>query len=56
MPFDFLEISPYPDLELNLPSVDAIKISSYINLEYQSAFLTEAAREAVAPMSNFSTN
>lgn len=50
MPFDFLDFS-LP--EFSFPFVDAIKVSTYVNLELNIDFLTEMARQATLPLNVF---
>jgi len=53
MGFDFIDIS-WP--EFSYPWVDAIKVTTYVNLEMRIDFLTEMARNAAMPLNIFGNN
>jgi hypothetical protein len=53
LPFDFLDIS-MP--QFSLPFVDAIKVTTWVNLEFEADFLTEAARQSVMPVNVFTND
>lgn len=48
--FDFLDLS-LP--QFSFPFIDAIKVTSFVNLEVGSEFMTEMARQTVAPLNSF---
>jgi hypothetical protein len=50
---DFLDIS-LP--QFSYPAIDAIKITTWVNLEFETEFLTEAARQATLPLNIFTNN
>jgi hypothetical protein len=50
--------SDFKDVSLSSPSysfVDQIKVSSYVNLEYETDFIVEATRSALLPFNSFTT-
>ena len=51
--FDFLDISTP---QFSLPFIDAIKITSFVNLEFQTEFLVEMANQATLPLNVFTNN
>lgn len=51
--FDFLDIS-LP--QFSFPFVDAIKVTSYVNLEYDNEFMVELARQALSPINSITNN
>lgn len=53
LPTDFLDLS-LP--EFSFPFVDAIKISSYVNLEFDTQFITEMAWQIAAPINKFNSD
>nr|MDD3720153.1 VCBS repeat-containing protein [Candidatus Gracilibacteria bacterium] len=53
LPFDFIDVS-LP--QFSFPFVDAIKITTYVNFEMETDFVTEMARQSVAPINTFTNN
>jgi len=53
LPTDFLDIT-LP--QFSYPFVDAIKVTTYVNLEFETEFLMEAVRQVTQPLSGFSSN
>ena len=53
LPFDFLDLA-LP--QFSYPFVDAIKVTSFVNLEFEADFLTEFARNATLPINSFANN
>lgn len=53
LPTDFLDLT-LP--QFSFPVVDAIKVSTYVNLEFETEFLTEAARQITLPLNIFTNN
>jgi hypothetical protein len=53
LPSDFLSLS-LP--QFSYPFVDAIKVTSYVNLEFEADFITEFARNMVMPLNTFTNN
>jgi hypothetical protein len=53
LPLDFLDIS-LP--QFSFPFVDAIKVTTYVNLEFETDFIVEMAKAVVSPINNFSNN
>ena len=51
--FDFLDIS-LP--QFSFPFVDAIEVVSKVNFELEVEFLTEMAKQTVAPLNTFTNN
>jgi hypothetical protein len=52
-PLDYIRIQ-YP--QLTLPTLNEIRVSSHVNIEIRSDFITEFARAAVKPVNNFNTD
>ncbi|MDR0771896.1 MAG: hypothetical protein LBF15_02340 [Candidatus Peribacteria bacterium] len=50
MPLDFLNLS---QINFSFPFVDAIRVSTYVNLEVQADFITEMARQTALPINRF---
>jgi len=42
--------------QFSYPFVDAIKVSTYVNFEYETDFLVEATRSALLPMNTFTSD
>jgi hypothetical protein len=42
--------------QFSLPFVDAIKVTTWVNLEFEADFLTEAARQSVMPVNVFTND
>jgi hypothetical protein len=42
--------------QFSYPFVDAIKVTSYVNLEFEADFITEFARNMVMPLNTFTNN
>ncbi|MBT3726486.1 hypothetical protein HOG21_02010 [bacterium] len=42
--------------EFSFPFIDAIKITSYVNLEFEVDFLVEMARQIAMPINSFSND
>jgi len=53
LPTDFIDLT-LP--QFSFPVVDAIKVSTYVNLEFETEFLTEAARQITLPLNIFTNN
>lgn len=53
LPIDFLSVS-LP--QFSYPFVDAIKVTSYVNLEFEADFITEFSRNMVMPLNTFTNN
>lgn len=53
LPMDFLSLS-LP--QFSYPFVDAIKVTSYVNLEFESDFITEFSRSMTMPLNTFTNN
>lgn len=53
LPFDFLDLA-LP--QFSYPFVDAIKVTSFVNLEFESDFITEFSRNMVLPINSFANN
>lgn len=53
LPIDFLDVS-LP--QFSYPWVDAIKVTTYVNLEFEADFITEYARAILDPFNQFSTD
>lgn len=53
IPTDFFQIS-LP--QFSFPFIDAIKITSYVNFELEADFITEMARQWVAPLNTFTND
>ena len=53
MPTDFIDLS-FP--QFSYPFVDAIKVTSYVNLEFETEFITEAVRNIAAPLDTFTND
>lgn len=53
MPMDFIDIS-LP--QFSYPFVDAIKVTTYVNLEFEMEFIVEAVRQIVQPLNSFTNN
>lgn len=53
LPLDFLQVS-LP--QFSVPFVDAIKVTTWVNLEFESEFLVEAARQLVMPVNVFTND
>jgi hypothetical protein len=53
LPSDFLSLS-LP--QFSYPFIDAIKVTSYVNLEFEADFITEFARNMVMPLNTFTNN
>lgn len=51
--FDFLGIQ-FPNF--TLPSLREIRVSTHVNFELRSDFITEFARQAVKPINEFTTD
>ena len=50
---DFIDLS-FP--QFSYPFVDAIKVTSYVNLEFETEFITEAVRNIAAPLDTFTND
>jgi hypothetical protein len=50
---DFIDIS-LP--QFSFPFVDAIKVTTYVNLEFDNEFIVEMVRQIMAPLNSFSNN
>ncbi len=50
LPTDFLNVS-MP--QFSFPFVDAIKVTSYVNLEFETDFIVELARQVAMPINDF---
>lgn len=50
---DFLNMS-LP--QFSFPFIDAVKVSSYVNLEFETAFIVELAKQAVSPINSMTNN
>ncbi len=53
LPTDFIDIT-LP--QYSYPFVDAIKVTTWVNFEYDTEFLTEMARAIVKPINDFTNN
>ena len=53
MPFDFINLN-LP--QISLPSIKEIKVSSHVNHNLKSDFITEYSRSAVKPINAFQTD
>lgn len=53
LPFDFLDIS-LP--QFSFPFVDAIEVTTYVNLEFDAEFLVEMSRALAIPLNSFTNN
>lgn len=53
LPFDFLDLS-LP--QFSFPFVDAIEVKTHVNLEFETDFITELARQSLMPLNNFTNN
>lgn len=53
LPLDFLDLS-LP--QFSFPFIDAIKVTSYVNFEFETDFLVEMARNSVEPVNTFGNN
>jgi hypothetical protein len=53
MPFDFLDVN-LP--QFSFPFVDAIKVTSYVNFEFETDFISELARQTALPLNNFTND
>lgn len=51
--FDFLDLA-LP--QFSYPFVDAIKVTTYVNLEFENEFVVEMVRNILQPLNNFSAN
>ncbi len=54
MDFDFLFGISMP--QFSFPFVDAIKVTTYVNLEFETDFIVELARQTAMPINNFTNN
>ena len=52
--FDFALNISYP--QFSFPFVDAIKVTSYVNLEFDTDFIVELTRQTASPINNFTNN
>ena len=52
-PLDFIDIS-LP--QISIPTIQEIRVSSHVNFEVRSDFITEFARSAVAPLNEFNAD
>ena len=50
---DFVDVSAP---QFSYPSVDAIRVTSFVNLETKTDFIVELARYILEPVTNFSNN
>jgi len=50
---DFIDLSTP---EFSFPMLDAIKVTTFVNLEFETEFLTEIVRSAVQPINTATTN
>lgn len=53
LPIDFLDVS-MP--QFSYPWVDAIKVTTYVNLEFDADFIVEFTRAILSPLSQFTTD
>ena len=53
LPTDFIDIS-MP--QFSFPFVDAIKVTTFVNLEFETDFVTELARQITMPLTTFSND
>jgi hypothetical protein len=53
LPTDFIDLS-LP--QFSYPFVDAIKVTTYVNLEFETDFITELARQVTMPLTTFSND
>lgn len=53
LPIDFLDVS-LP--QFSYPWIDAIKVTTYVNLEFDADFIVEFARSLLQPLNQFSTD
>jgi hypothetical protein len=53
MSFDFLSAT-MP--QFSFPFVDAIKVTTYVNLEFETDFIVEMARQTAEPINSFANN
>lgn len=53
LPTDFIDIS-LP--QFSYPFVDAIKVTTFVNLEFETDFITELARQITLPLTTFSND
>jgi hypothetical protein len=42
--------------EFSFPFVDAIKVTTYVNLEFEADFIVELARQIAMPINSFSND
>jgi hypothetical protein len=54
MDFDFSFGVSMP--QFSFPFVDAIKVTTYVNLEFEVDFIVELARQTAMPINNFTNN
>lgn len=53
LPTDFIDIS-LP--QFSYPFVDAIKVTTYVNFEFETEFIIEAVRQITAPLDTFTND
>ncbi len=53
LPTDFLNIS-MP--QFSFPFIDAIKVTTYVNLEFETEFIVELARQVAMPINSFTSD
>lgn len=53
IPTDFIDVKPP---EFSYSAISAIKVTTYVNLEFEMEFLLEAIRTITAPIDNVSNN
>jgi hypothetical protein len=53
LPTDFLNLS-LP--QFSLPFVDAIQVTTYVNLEFETDFIVEMARQLAMPINRFTSD
>jgi len=53
LPTDFLNLS---SPQFSFPWIDAIKVTSYVNLEFETEFIVELARQVAMPINSFTSD
>jgi hypothetical protein len=53
LPTDYLNLN-LP--QFSLPFVDAIQVTTYVNLEFETDFITEMARQVAMPINRFNSD
>lgn len=53
MESDFIEVSPP---EFSFPYIDAIKLTTFVNLEFETEYIVELAKQIAMPLNHFSND